>query len=78
MESLREAAYALRHEAEAVPADARKGLIVAAELLERWDEEGVPVVCSCAVVKADPTLAKDGWPRRWSDPTYLGDGPWGA
>lgn len=21
---------------------------------------------------------KDGWPARWSDPTYLGDGPWGA
>ena len=20
----------------------------------------------------------DGWPARWSDPTYLGDGPWGA
>jgi len=23
-------------------------------------------------------LDKDGWPARWSDPTYLGDGPWGA
>jgi len=23
-------------------------------------------------------LDKDGWPKRWSDPHYLGDGPWGA
>lgn len=21
---------------------------------------------------------EDIWPKRWSDPTYLGDGPWGA
>jgi hypothetical protein len=23
-------------------------------------------------------LDKDGWPKRWSSKTYLGDGPWGA
>lgn len=23
-------------------------------------------------------LDADGWPKRWSDPTYLGDGPYGA
>lgn len=23
-------------------------------------------------------VRKDPWPKRWSDPTYLGDGPWGA
>lgn len=26
----------------------------------------------------DPTLDEDGYPAKWSDPTYLGDGPWGA
>jgi hypothetical protein len=29
-----------------------------------------------------PTVAEaldaQGWPSRWSDPHYLGDGPWGA
>lgn len=25
----------------------------------------------------DPKLDEDGWPKRWSDPTYLGDGPYG-
>ena len=24
------------------------------------------------------TRDEDGWPSRWSDPAYLGDGPWGA
>jgi len=23
-------------------------------------------------------LDANGWPKRWSDPKYLGDGPWGA
>jgi len=30
------------------------------------------------VRRPDMSLDKDGWPKRWSDPTYLGDGPWGA
>jgi len=34
----------------------------------------------CALPKEhkDECRDKDGWPARWSDPTYLGDGPWGA
>lgn len=44
----------------------------------------------CADEKRDAEIAResrhsvigeldaDGWPARWSDPTYLGDGPWGA
>lgn len=25
----------------------------------------------------DSERDEDGWPKRWSDPTYLGDGPYG-
>lgn len=44
----------------------------------------VPKPCTnwkgCVLAKGhkDECLDKDGWPARWSDPTYLGDGPWGA
>lgn len=43
-DSLRTAAYVLRHEATSAHADEQKGLIVAAELLEKWDEDGTPDV----------------------------------
>lgn len=51
------------------------------------DEEQRPVYVSqpcgghgCALTEGHDGQCrdKDGWPARWNDPTYIGDGPWGA
>ena len=31
--------------------------------------------CAIEAERAAQGLDKDGWPKQWSDPTYLGDGP---
>jgi len=38
---------------------------------------GMPVESYIREAKDRP-LDRGGWPARWGDPTYLGDGPWGA
>lgn len=41
-----------------------------------WVDDGTTI--DCPECLAEKGLDAKGWPARWSDSTYLGDGPYGA
>lgn len=51
------------------------------KLIASKDKKGMFYMISIPTPKLkrqhDPSLDANGWPKRWSDPTYLGGGPWG-
>lgn len=83
-ETMRRKADDIRSRALSMPHPSASYLREAKRLYQRADvlEKGP---CSgrwkgCVLTKNHDgdCMDREGWPARWSDPTYLGDGPWGA